>query len=838
MTSIGISGVGKLIIDQGELLKKCLCNNPEESRNAVCEVGLYFDLLPDKQGAWDELVKLTSSEDRDVRRSILKTLEIVIQDVPDKVKVWNDLITLLTTCELCKCDIQYEASIMLNSVFQFHPDKQKAWEDLRNLLFENDYYIQWRATAILGYVFQDIPDTNKKDAWEILHALAVDKKCPTAAESLGRAFQYIPDKKQASEDILKLAEDEECSMKQGVLKGIRYALPYLVDKQKAWDLLVKLAHDKDNIVSYDASGIFSDAFLYTPNKQKAWADICKMSFEKDNRVKSSIPSFISTLFDSIPDKHRAWDIIHRLSFDDDIDVRWFTAHSIGHIFGRLSDEEKKQAWKDTHRLVYDELGLVKSGIAESFRYIFPHLSIKQQQQALDDIHRLTLDKDDLVRSYIAESIGFIFPYLPGKKRPLKDLKRLETDEHRYVSSHALHSLGKISIYNSSQAINEFDCKKELEIAISYFEKAAKRGFDLNPSEFCLPFYKSFHAIIFKENETEEQVKRYLIEAKRAIRQSNDKKTLYEAVQNLASALTEVKNLDFIDKKEKLNSCRKYCEIASELMKNTEITVPYATELIRKGLPILDRNLRELIEEIQKKTEIISEQTKGTQFEELGDELSINGQSLLQVRDPVGFKKQVNYMQNTLKAICSKLPEGQKGESCELLKLMYAEPSIEDKIPLMVNILSKFSYQLDMTAHLNRFDRKLDVIGDKLSCISFNVFKLKLNSHNVISNLDVMKKELERLNEIESLNESLMDKLDTTQTEKLNGLNKDILERLEEIKILIDDLPKNDDTEKIFDLLSELKQSDSDTLLQRSSAVVTLISFVIPVLQQILIHSPV
>ena len=211
-----------MIIDQGKLLRKCLCDNPEESRNAVCEVGLYFDLLPDKQGAWDELIKSTSSEDRDVRRSISETLKIVIQDVPDKVKVWEDLITLLTTCELCKSDIKYEASIMLNSAFQHHPDKQKAWEDLRNLLFENDDYVKWRATEILGYVFQDIPD--KKEAWKILHALAVDEKSPTAAESLGRAFQYIPDKKQASEDIIKLAEDEKCSMKQGVLEGIRYAL--------------------------------------------------------------------------------------------------------------------------------------------------------------------------------------------------------------------------------------------------------------------------------------------------------------------------------------------------------------------------------------------------------------------------------------------------------------------------------------------------------------------------------------------------------------------------------------------------------------------------------------
>jgi hypothetical protein len=43
----------------------------------------------------------------------------------------------------------------------------------------------------LGYVFQYIP--NKKEAWKILHESAVDKKDPTAAKSLGLAFQYIPD---------------------------------------------------------------------------------------------------------------------------------------------------------------------------------------------------------------------------------------------------------------------------------------------------------------------------------------------------------------------------------------------------------------------------------------------------------------------------------------------------------------------------------------------------------------------------------------------------------------------------------------------------------------------
>jgi hypothetical protein len=301
--------------------------------------------------------------------------------------------------------------------------------------------------------------------------------------------------------------------------------------------------------------------------------------------------------------------------------------------------------------------------------------------------------------------------------------------------------------------------------------------------------------------------------------------LLEIVENLANALKEVQNLESMGleaKKGELNFYRQYCDRATELMIDIERTAPSATIVMRKGLPLLDRKLKSLLEDIQKKTEIISEQTKGTPFEELGSDLNQNSQFLLQVRDPVGFKKQVNSMQNTMRAICSKFPEGQKGEACELLEMMYAEQSIEDKIPLMANILSKFSYQLDMTAHLNRIETKLD----KLSCIRYDIFKIKLNSHNVISNLEAVKKELEKLNEIVSLNIFYVDKLNSTQVDKLNDLKNDMKERFKEIETLVSKLPTDKDTKKIIDLLDELKQSDPDLLLQRSSGITSLIGFVV------------
>ena len=68
----------------------------------------------------------------------------------------------------------------------------------------------------------------------------------------------------------------------------------------------------------------------------------------------------------------------------------------------------------------------------------------------------------------------------------------------------------------------------------------------NPSQFCLPFYRSFHTIIFKKQEAKEEVNKYLEEAKAAIKGSESKKQLFEAVENLAEALKEVQSLGNLD----------------------------------------------------------------------------------------------------------------------------------------------------------------------------------------------------------------------------------------------------------------------------------------------------
>jgi hypothetical protein len=159
----------------------------------------------------------------------------------------------------------------------------------------------------------------------------------------------------------------------------------------------------------------------------------------------------------------------------------------------------------------------------------------------------------------------------------------------------------------------------LEKAIEFFEIAEKEAFYPNPIRFCLSFYRSFYTIIFKEQDAKGEIDKYLKDAKAAIEGSNSKKQLFEAVENLSEALKEVLNVGDLDLpriKGELNFYRKYCDRAAELMKDTDEMAPFATKVLRKGLPLLDRNLKRLIEEIQQKAKIACKESIGTSTEEI------------------------------------------------------------------------------------------------------------------------------------------------------------------------------------------------------------------------------
>ncbi|HWQ49600.1 MAG TPA: hypothetical protein VN414_11785, partial [Methanosarcina sp.] len=158
------------------------------------------------------------------------------------------------------------------------------------------------------------------------------------------------------------------------------------------------------------------------------------------------------------------------------------------------------------------------------------------------------------------------------------------------------------------------------------------------------------------------------------------------------------------------------------------------------------------------------------------------------------------------------------------------PEKYQDLPLIISIMPtmKVVYEQELDQKFGFVFSEIICIKDKLSCISFDISKIKLNSADVISDLETMKEELEKLSKREGLNTLSIEKLDSFQAEKINGFNNNILGRLDEIQILIHEFSKdnNEMYEEYSRRLDELKQSKLDTLLQRYSAVISLIGFVI------------
>jgi HEAT repeat protein len=684
------------LVDQEKIHNQCLSDDPEERIHALEELKIFFSSMPDKQQAWNDLIRLTCDINSDVSSNAASTLYSTFSHVPDKQQVWNDLIKLTSHKDR---SVRYRAAEVLSPAFSQVPDKQQAWNDLHRLTNDEDLLLRFNA-----------------------------------ANAIGSAFSDMPDKQQACNDLIRLTNDEdnneESFVRRGAVTALISAFSQVPDKQQAWNDLIKLITDEDTFVKYKAAEVLGGALSQVPDKQQAWNDLIKMTN----------------------------------------DINWSVRHNA------------------------------------------------------------------------ASALGNAFSQVPDKQQTWNDLIKMTNDENRSVRSSSNYSLAIVSIFKASQAETDEDYKKELEGAIEFFEIAAKESIFSNPAIFCLPFYRSFHTIIFKKQEAREEVNKYLEEAKSAIEGSESKKQLLEAVENLAEALKEIQNLENLDlqaMKGELNFYRKYCDHAAELMKCTDEKAPFATEVLRKGLPILDRNLKAIIEEIQKKSKIACKESKGTEAEEIVCEINKEIQNVI-VDYQVQYLEATKILEDILSIVKMKIP--QIPENKLILSKIEAVDNgtiSADKyhdLPLIISLMS--TVKVVPKQEIDQIHRKIEYISGKsdliydktiridakLDDIRFAIFRIKLNSHNIISNLDAMAKELEKLNKIVKLNESFLDKLNSTQAKELNDVNNNIQDRLDDLSSLIDALPKNDDIKEILERLNKLKQSDPDILLQRSSGIASLISF--------------
>jgi len=458
----------------------------------------------------------------------------------------------------------------------------------------------------------------------------------------------------------KVASGDVSERREGV-EQLRSNFADLPDKDEAWEDLIRLAQsDRRWVVRFW-------------HNIKYW-----LTWDKNCGVRWRASVALGSAFQHVPDKDAAWKDLIRLTGDEDHYVRWDASVALGSAFQHVPD--KDATWKDLHRLTGDKNSNVRRGASVALGSAFQHIPVKDA--AWKDLHRLKGDKNSNVRWGASVALGSAFQHVPDKNAAWKDLHRLKGDKDRYVRVSAIHSLGKASIFKATEAENEERFREEMKNALEFFEESSKEAtYFSTPSRFCLPFYRSFYTILFGKAEAKYEVQSYLAEAKSASDCSKNKETLLEAVENLANALSEAQNVtDFDATKSDLKAYMQYCNRAADLIGDAAKDAPGAAGILRRGLPIIDERIKEIIREIQEKAEAVCRETRGTgtPYEPLGIEVN-NWARELSDRDYLQNERIASIISDNLGEFCNILPEGERKYLCKIVEDLRNESEPNNKL---------------------------------------------------------------------------------------------------------------------------------------------------------------
>ena len=114
---------------------------------------------------------------------------------------------------------------------------------------DKDFFVRIEAANFLESAFNQVPD--KDQAWQDLHMLTQDEYSfvrLSATDALGSAFSQVPDPDQAWQDLVRLTQDEFIDVRKRAANALGSAFSHISDKDQAWQDLIKLTQDKDGSV--------------------------------------------------------------------------------------------------------------------------------------------------------------------------------------------------------------------------------------------------------------------------------------------------------------------------------------------------------------------------------------------------------------------------------------------------------------------------------------------------------------------------------------------------------------------------------------------------------------
>jgi len=292
------------------------------------------------------------------------------------------------------------------------------------------------------------------------------------------------------------------------------------------------------------------------------------------------------------------------------------------VIKKIPESEQNTAWELILHYLVILMDTIKLKFLESLENNIEYIPQTSISRLFDlifyDIEKTNIENQTIV----AELLGFLYPKLDKVQQDLirSYLEYSSTVTDNMLSASSNYSLGRIHIFYAIDADDEEDFQKEVKIAIKYYEDSYLKASYYNRARFCYPLYKSYYAVTFEPESSDEDIEELLICAFDNAEKSRTKNNLIKSIYNLYLAVKTAKNFnEDIDDKKKLTELQKFCDKALSVLSDTKESAPNVTSVIRRGLPKIDQQIKQLIQKIQNQTDNFYEKSKGTLDESIAKE---------------------------------------------------------------------------------------------------------------------------------------------------------------------------------------------------------------------------
>lgn len=523
------------------------------------------------------------------------------------------------------------------------------------------------------------------------------------------------------EKVCLIAEEDINKTKKSIL----LIFTILPDKTKAWFDLIPQIIPIFNNTNWDGKyykrpsatlleaqknwilAILNEIFYKLNDKVlgfRGFFDFNKMSSPK---VRYNSLHFAFLIFSIIPDSDRyeSWKVILNFINSDSplIEIKYKATTLLDSFFKMIPEIDRGKAWQDIEELLKNDDNEIVAKLIDTLGSLFPTIPQEKLISIWKISHNLVTNENPEIRMCVAEASGKFYSNLPVEyqEQVSTDLAILIKDREHVVSASAQYSLGTVNIFHATQSNTVETFQKYLIQAIQNFQSSLETAEFFNQARFCYPFYKAYWSIAFTDNPDIGDIEKNLNSARLEQGNSDTRKNLVKIIRALANAEKNArKNRDFETIKKDFDSYRKYCETAILLMKNTEKDAPLVTQVLMKGLPVIDKKIKKIITDLQTEARDFCKKTRGTQQENLGQETHTLAQNLSQSSDLSQLQVGLNaIIDNINEKICGHLTTLEQREICVLIHQTKEMNELSQKIEGVISIISAVGEKILTTSDL-------------------------------------------------------------------------------------------------------------------------------------------